>query len=895
MQIRNQSTAAIDRWLQKSSETDQNKKSKHVNIREVIVCHPEGVYGEYNGYHFYDNHNRELESESSEHFVNRVIKHIHEIAIEAIAVHRKNNFNIVTEFIDGIEIKKHQLRHSKRHEITRLSFPEFYFYPYKSSRPLSLAVFNIFLQRCAKLGEDYPDNFHLILGTLPVEDEAGIVHNFGVYIQCGKQSQLNVFAKANPHIVDKKYSETISPLMAGGSLEGTLSDDIDDALDELHDNIQEGQLSETKELIAHLESICLSNKDYIYKNNDEDNKAYCYELQQLLMMLDTVKRHLDSGKTWHNAEVKHAMKMLSQLGDSYIRRIKAKEKKYFAKTAAKITKKKISSTQFRHDKEGGWIIQYGGSIHCKTAGGIQFTTYVDICYDTRIGVAQLLQAENIRDQMVTFSDRVVRLSSQVVISNTTILSKKRLIGKSVTHVDPLIHQIAKLNRGTGRKSVWEKLQHDEAIEFESTNFGKSGFIYLFKPHRLERTTKHAKLIRYYHHQLKIVKRLQLWQRKFPEDHTIANDINTIKLLVMCRLGEVSAARKLLDANADYDYLDYKGYSAKHYALRHAELIELLIERNVSFDNDIKEAVAQQSSKVAKLYTAHIASNQTFKVILELNRDSSPRIKSDLLSVAIKAKRVNDVNYLLSIGADPLCENTSHQLPYKKVLKYYDTEVFRALYDHMSAMGCESHLVSQLNADTPHKIREEMILLAIEKEQQVAVQQLVNATTEVFSSLETFSKIISAGFRWQNMYILADVYVMLSYLGEMATMMVSMNVDKSTDQHVKAMLLQKAQMVDDKDDVAHLLLMGANPALKLETGKSAIGIAVKHTQPQYLEKFYEAMCKKNQRKEFFNSLPNNIPERNAQKLFSFLKHHRDKKLLSPKVKALPTRKFRFGIC
>ena len=91
---------------------------------------------------------------------------------------------------------------------------------------------------------------------------------------------------------------------------------------------------------------------------------------------------------------------------------------------------------------------FNNIVPCKTPGGTQFLTAVDICLDHRLGVAK-----NNYQGLAKKEPKILKQPiSHVVISNTIMLDKTNCLGSAVMHVDPF-HSSEACKQGITQQKV----------------------------------------------------------------------------------------------------------------------------------------------------------------------------------------------------------------------------------------------------------------------------------------------------------------------------------------------------------------------------------------------------------------------------------------------------------
>lgn len=895
MQSYRATTAAIGRWLQRKHEQDQANEAVQVNIREFIVTHPEDVYGEFDGgsgaltKDFYD-----LPGETFDHLIDRMVAHIREAATGAAAVHLNENFIVipVKNQVTGFFTPQYQLRDDKRNEITCVSFSEFYFYPHYDRGPFSWHAFNKLVTKLTELAESYPVNFHFILGTFPVKDVANQSHNICVYLQCGKDARVNVFAKSMPHYQDKQYPGTVLPLMTSGSLAESCIAEIRNWKFILSSSIAHNKYSMIQKNIEGFKNACLAHQGYIFENSTSSDKIYLKELQALLDYIKNLKNKFAITMARGHQECLELVSHLNVLTDRYVDVLISRQSKMVKTVKGQIQKKKISSFQLSHGDQGISSLQYGGYIECQTAGGIQFTRLIEICFDHHFGVAKSLFENRIKQQMISFSGRIVPLVSHVIVSNTVGLNEEYCLVDTVVRVDPASYGV--VHRGDKSKNARWQTAVGQSKMYQSVLFGKRYYIHAYKPVAVPRLRSHQmKLVHDYHQLLDQITQLKLLQEQSPKDQAIARDINSVKLLLMCRLGEVDAVADLLDQGADIYFRDSSGCSAANHGIHHRAIIKLLLAREVNLDAEIKRAIHHHSPALKVLYQVLAEQQQSKKIVTLVNDGSSRRAKRILIEAAIKAKRSVDVEYLLSIGADPLLKNSKGQSPLMKIFRYHDEEVLKLIYNHLSENGYVDAIVRLINHDTPQIIRQEVITLAIANHDEKVVHYLMNGPLDIMALLySTVTEIIVAGLSWEDTHILADMYQALSRFDQSEKLISWIN--EETADRVKAILLSKALEVGDFNDVKQLVSVGADPAFSgrvenvttMRYWSAPITQAANLLNTAALKFFYDHMQKSQRGLEFVKMLPANLPSLVANDILSYLKTEEEKTLLTTKVGEAP---------
>lgn len=113
----------------------------------------------------------------------------------------------------------------KMNTITRLNLHEFALYPYIERGPLSLQEWQLLLKNIHEMASSYPENLHMMLGTVPVQTQTiinsqkiNLLQNIGIYVECGPNPRIHVFGKTVPS-TDLIYPKTAISVASLGDTE----------------------------------------------------------------------------------------------------------------------------------------------------------------------------------------------------------------------------------------------------------------------------------------------------------------------------------------------------------------------------------------------------------------------------------------------------------------------------------------------------------------------------------------------------------------------------------------------------------------------------------------------------------------------------------------------------
>jgi len=224
---------------------------------------------------------QKAKKETEDELIERIVKHIIDLCEIGTSTHVTNNFINPTYYLSpkalhtvayaqvkknhpstepsDDEIKKasteilksrptSKINSAKYNHITRLSLQEFSLYPHKERGPLTEEGFERLLTKIAMIVKNYPDNFHLLLATVPILFSirikigvAPFVENIAIYIECGKNPEIHTFSKAHPSTVDATYPNTNNqPFIANPSEKSQLANFVTIKNGDSRKNIQFG-------------------------------------------------------------------------------------------------------------------------------------------------------------------------------------------------------------------------------------------------------------------------------------------------------------------------------------------------------------------------------------------------------------------------------------------------------------------------------------------------------------------------------------------------------------------------------------------------------------------------------------------------------------------------------
>lgn len=180
----------------------------------------------------------------------------------------ESNAQVGQRILDQIsslaELALFHQKKNKHKDIVRISTSEFYFWPHKKRGPLPATFFSFLLKEIEALAKLYPATIHLNLGTFPVLDEKGVVHNNLIYVECGPYPNLTVITKTKPSHIDIEYPNTKTVFLTGDSRGEMIANDLSNICDRITVALNRTHLNHNKliSILADLREIGNRNPDY---------------------------------------------------------------------------------------------------------------------------------------------------------------------------------------------------------------------------------------------------------------------------------------------------------------------------------------------------------------------------------------------------------------------------------------------------------------------------------------------------------------------------------------------------------------------------------------------------------------------------------------------------------
>ena len=132
-----------------------------IYLTDIVVTQGPGPFtlksdpnanGEFYGLFYIPRHRYgKILKESDQELLVRITRHIEQIISATLVKHLDENF------VAG------QLKPERVNHVTRVIFPEFYFFPLRERGPIGLAAFSDFMQQLKIRACQLPENYHLVL------------------------------------------------------------------------------------------------------------------------------------------------------------------------------------------------------------------------------------------------------------------------------------------------------------------------------------------------------------------------------------------------------------------------------------------------------------------------------------------------------------------------------------------------------------------------------------------------------------------------------------------------------------------------------------------------------------------------------------------------------------
>lgn len=470
------------RQRDKAVAAHQEELKKDIHIREVTVAQTwkskaGNPLGEFNLDTIVNPPLAKLaaKTETDDHLIARVMERITEAADKAEAIHKKYNMlktpvyktnadgqyldagdQIVADKKDAVVLRYEDTGTYKDREITRLSFSEFSFYPYKEriGKGYSEDAFKKIVAEVYEKAKTMPPNLHMLLASFPVINAKNELDNMTIYIECGKDPIIHIVPKAMPSRIDAEYPGTKMTFLGGGSRSETFVKDLDVNLKKFQGIYDRNANTAKLTAAERLEAIDALKDLRKFIDSNSDFTQY----PEYTKLRDNIEKVLNEFK---NPVVARYTEKWRWIPPGNVRTYNdwgtsiKKDTEDFSKKVALMSKQHETNTKDKMKKdelmwkkvnEKGVMNTYGGNIQCTTQDGTKFTTAIDVCLDHAYGIAKKGHEREVQQTLGGTGEILSRLS-HVVTSNTIGIEAEHRIGTSVTHVDPY-QQLVRANDPT---------------------------------------------------------------------------------------------------------------------------------------------------------------------------------------------------------------------------------------------------------------------------------------------------------------------------------------------------------------------------------------------------------------------------------------------------------------
>lgn len=383
--------------IEEKLKTKFESMNEPISIRNIVAYQVPSLKGEYKVYA-----NTRIAQETEQQLIDRIVKQIIEFAEIANEQHLKDNF------IAG------EMDSTKLNAITRLSLPEFSFYPHASRGPLSIEGYTVLMEKLTQLASTYKNNLHLLIGTIPVKMPNHVLKNMASYIECGDHPRIHNFAKAMPYATDPNYTDIANESFSGELIESEYQIGFMNLIDKLQTQFLSsdfkagaktiGILKEilTKHIIVGSSKRLLDQLESIEKQIQKNN----YDKNQMNM---DINEFINSANTISMEVSNQIHEIVSHMPDAAI----------------------------GNDDSKVPAIAYNGNFIIQTQGGAQARINIDICLDQHHGVAKMNALREIDSAIKNSESRLPEQASSIIISDSIVPNSKQTISTSITHADPI--------------------------------------------------------------------------------------------------------------------------------------------------------------------------------------------------------------------------------------------------------------------------------------------------------------------------------------------------------------------------------------------------------------------------------------------------------------------------
>ena len=636
--------------LRRKKIEKQLQHKNNIYIREIIIADKNVLekYGEFNTTDAF------YKTETKFELIERIEEHLSHLMCYAEAIHLEHNF----------KKNKNILKGNKKNHITRLNTCEFYFYPNKSAGPFSEADFKTIINIIAKIATKSLPNLHLALGSFPVVDNLGLVHNTVVYVQCGPSPKINIFEKANHSRVDLLYAGTKNSKFSR-SIE---SENYIKAIQQIYLEIiielksgpevnPTGKINKLFELLQNPKFKYLESK---IANGVDINFKRVENFLTALLIIISKSKYLVNGKVLENF-------------NNYIDKIvKESDKVLICDLEPYVPMAGIPPLS--KNSQGSHF--FGGHIDCETEGKEKFTTVVDICLDhprqwsllqTQL---QLYLAENNLTSASLLADRY----SHLILSNYITTESGSMVSPDFTHAS-FNEQVVKSNYMELPKIV---------KDLGKMNFGHNPKAYVFDEYQLALANHSLSLINLQRSELECRYQTERYSDSFSLPRTLESKLNSIYLKLQELFKQTNNPILLRKLDAIFPLMQNIAIADEDIAYFEEQLKNLIKIHKFLIDNNLDHP----EGKLNNFHLNLLIAENNLEVIRYLYFQKDPDIRFDFnlldesgelpLNTAVSADNVEIFKFLLKHGANPNLADNYNWCPMHHALERNNREILIAL-------------------------------------------------------------------------------------------------------------------------------------------------------------------------------------------------------------------------
>lgn len=674
-----------------------------VTIREFLVYQTQESSGEFFGTSaFYKNNLADLIEETGEHLLNRMMLHFHHICMRAREVHVQHNFPNYHLSDDRVN----DAMPANVNAITRVTFNEFSFYPYEKRGPLAFNELHAFCEKLEEAAREYPINMHVCVSSVPVYDQYLNDFNVCIYLQCGREPRLNVFSKAVPSDSDPIYDRTYNSYYAMIKRSDKYIKDVRAASFNLLNVMNERNVVTASAAVEGVYEALYSYPEFLLDNiKEQDDHA-----DIIKYVCETILENAVDAERLNQFDFRqHKIALIGAVYD-FTEKIEQDSKQKYVNFEGWARVATMPQANVGNHENAGNVIFRGGLIECVTAGGVEFITAVDICFDNNFDIAVKLYQRYL-ENCLRANKFISPYLSHIVTSNTTMVDVIEQPCDIVVQCDV---NYSSIQRKTTTSKTLAPVDKENIID---TAFGPKSTIEAYDPYVLGKLANiFGARVEYYNKMISERRALALRVQRSPTfdgatqldefDKRASIHVMQPGPAIRCVLGRLlpEMSGKLESYESLFTQRDFieslkkledidsivLGNSLLQWAVIHKvdEAVELIIE-NTNVDLWCKNSHGYSAFELAIMYGNNTLATRFYNLLIRGNdkavttsvlKYASVELKSLLLAAALEANRVSDVEFLLTIGADPfLLKNSTKPI---NVIRYGLSDVmFEVFYDY----------------------------------------------------------------------------------------------------------------------------------------------------------------------------------------------------------------------